>query len=527
MSKPLANNFRYAKTIVLICLVAAAGLDSPAQSAAAKFVKDEILVKFQPAAGTGSVEKALNPGRYKRLETLGDLGWQRLKLPPGISVEKAIEKFKLDESVEAAQPNYYYSNQATPNDPIFNVPPPDHMYGLVKISAPQAWDLAIGSSSVVVAVIDTGARLNHEDLVANLWTNAGETPGNGIDDDGNGFVDDVFGYDFQNSDAVPADDNGHGTHISGTIGAAGNNGIGVVGVNWTVRIMPVKVLNSSGSGGTSAMIINAYNYVRMMKNRGVNIRVTNNSYGGCNEACGYDQATKDAIDALGDADILNVFAAGNGNTNIEAAPFYPASYTSPSILSVAASTSTDARAGFSNWGTTGVDLAAPGLHIISTVITDNFKYNFMSGTSMAAPHVSGAAALLSSLNPSLSAASLKASILNNVDALPEWSSLVKTGGRLNVSKALQNQTICGIALETNSIQAPTKGGLYRINVTAPQNCDYSIKRDAKWVVVNDASDRSGNSQVAIRVRVNDTIRRQATIKIGSQTLTVSQSRDGN
>src|SRR6185369_14617368 len=172
--------------------------------------------------------------------------------------------------------------------------------------------------------------------------------------------DDVHGYDFRFNDPDPWDEHGHGTHTAGTIGAVGNNSLGVVGVNWTVSIMPIKVYSAAANDSTSAMLINAYNYVRMMKNRGVNIRVTNNSYGDCPEACGYDQATKDAIDALGDAGVLNVFAAGNANTNIDNSPFYPASYTSPSIIAVAASELNDNRASFSNYGPTTVDLAAPG-----------------------------------------------------------------------------------------------------------------------------------------------------------------------
>jgi subtilisin family serine protease len=320
---------------------------------------------------------------------------------------------------------------------------------LNKISAPAAWDLTTGSSAVVVANIDTGIRYTHEDLAANAWTNPGEVNGNGIDDDGNGFVDDYYGYDFRFNDSDPADQNGHGTHTSGTIGASGNNGLGVAGVSWNVKIMTIKIYSQSGTDTTSAMLINAYNYVTMMKNRGVNIRITNNSYGGCDEACGYDQATKDALDAMGDAGILNVFAAGNDARNTDNLPAYPASYTSPSILSVANSTSTDTRNGSSNFGIVTVDLSAPGTAILSTTNGSNTSYGGMSGTSMASPHVAGAAALLAAYNPNLSAASLKATLSVRPlgaglvvigTALPSLNWAVKLARRMSVPRSSRSRS---------------------------------------------------------------------------------------
>jgi len=323
------------------------------------------------------------------------------------------------------------------------------------------------------------------------------------------------------------DEHGHGTHTAGTIGAAGNNNLGVVGVNWNVKLMAIKIYSGPANDTTSAMLIYAYNYVRMMKNRGVNIRVTNNSYGGCPETCGYDQATKDAIDALGDLDILNAFAAGNSGTDNDVSPFYPSSYTSPSIISVAASRPDDTRQ-FS-YGLTSVDLAAPGVSIWSTYFgadTGPTAYTTMSGTSMATPHVAGAAALLSSANPSLSAASLKATLMNTVDQLPQWNGIVRSGGRLNVFAALQNQTVCTFNLNSQSMLVPTKGGEFTVSVTAPQNCDYSVKSSANWIVVHGSPVQSGNGQAKFWVRVNSTVRRTGTIKIGGQTVTITQSRDG-
>ena len=484
------------------------------------FVKGELLVKFKAGIKDSFIENTNRQINSQAAEKFPRIGWQRIKLPEDISFEKARNYYESLPEVEAVQPNYYYRLAVTPNDQRFG-----NLYGMNKISAPAAWDLTTGSSEVIVAVIDTGIKYTHEDLAANMWKNKGEIPNNGIDDDGNGFIDDYYGYDFRFNDSDPNDEYGHGTHVAGTIGAVGNNSIGVVGVNWNVRLMAVKIYDATGSGTTSAMLINAYNYVTLMRERGENIRVTNNSYSGCDEACGYDQATKDALDAMGNAGILNVFAAGNSNLNADQFPAYPGSYDSPDVLTVAASTSTDSRSGFSNYGTNSVDLAAPGSGIHSTVIS-SIKYGNSNGTSMASPHVAGAAALLSAYNPNLSSASLKASLMNNVDKLTNWSGLVKTGGRLNVFRALQNQTVCNFELSQTSIDARTKGGIYSINVTAGQNCDFSVRSESNWIhLLNSTNSFTGNNTVKFRVTVNPTISRSATVSIAGQNITVTQSRN--
>jgi subtilisin family serine protease len=369
------------------------------------------------------------------------VGWQRVKLPPRESVADAIARYQTLSGVERVQPNYIYRTLATSNDPRLN-----ELYGLNKIQAPVAWDKTTGNANVIVAIIDTGVLYTHEDLAANMWRNPGETgldangqkrSTNGIDDDRDGYVDDVFGVDTINQDSDPVDDYGHGTHVAGIIGAVGNNSRGVVGVNWSVSLMTIKTHDQAGNG-SSASVVEGFQYATMMRKRGVNVRVTNNSWGGAPEAAAYDQALKDAIDAAGKAGILNVCAAGNSANNNDADPFYPASYDSPSIVSVAASDSDDNRASFSSFGHASVDLAAPGVGILSTYGAGPTEYRTFNGTSMAAPHVAGAAALLCAFRGSLSREELKATIMNMVDPLAQWTGLTVTGGRLNVAAAAQS-----------------------------------------------------------------------------------------
>jgi serine protease len=506
------------KLSVVLAGIILASSAAIAQIARETAAPGEVLVKFRRSAPVTAERAAHFRSGAVVAERFADLGWQRVRLPANVSIGEAIQRYRSSPEVEAVQPNYYYRLLATPNDPSFG-----SLYGLAKINAPQAWDIHTGTSAVVVANIDTGIKYDHEDLAANMWKNTAEVPNNGVDDDGNGFVDDHYGWDFFFDDPDPADENGHGTHTAGTIGAVGNNGIGVAGVNWNVRIMAIKIYSSSGFGTTSGMLINAYNYVRMMKQRGVNIRVTNNSYGGCDEACGYDQATKDAIDALGDAGVLQVFAAGNEGRNIDGNGFYPASYTSPSIVSVANSNADDNRNLSSNFGIVDVDVAAPGTSILSTVPSG---YGNFTGTSMAAPHVAGAAALLASFNPSLSAASLKATLLNTVSPLQQWAGVVKTGGRLNAANALQNQTLCSFVPDTTLIDAPTKGGTYTVQVTAANNCDYAVRSSARWVYVASGDAMSSNGTITLRVGLNTTVSRTATVSVGGQLVTIRQSRSG-
>jgi subtilisin family serine protease len=414
---------------------------TPPPLLAGEYVPGELLIKYGASSGQRrlALKNQISQTGAVELREL-DSDWSQVKLPNGVDVAEGLQRYQSMSGVELVQPNFVYHAETSPNDPRYG-----ELYGAQKISAPQAWDVTTGSTNVVVAVIDLGVDYNHEDLNANMWRNPGEqgADGNGnnkatnqIDDDGNGYVDDVFGIDTINHDSNPMDDGGHGTHVAGIIGAVGNNGIGVVGVNWVVRIMAIKSHDFAGNG-TSASVVEAFQYAKKMRTMGINVRVTNSSWGGDPEAPSYDQALKDAIDAAGNAGILNACAAGNFSRDNDVTPFYPATYDSPSIISVAASDQNDNRAGFSSYGATSVDLAAPGVGILSTY---HGSYAALSGTSMAAPQVSGAAALLAGRNPYLSMSQLKSLLMNNVDPLPaSWANTpVVSGGRLNVFKALQN-----------------------------------------------------------------------------------------
>ncbi|MBQ6247943.1 MAG: S8 family serine peptidase, partial [Kiritimatiellae bacterium] len=292
------------------------------------------------------------------------------------------------------------------------------------IDAETAWEYTTGSSEIVVAVIDTGVDYNHPDLANNMWTNSGEIPDNGVDDDGNGLIDDVYGYDFANNDADPTDDHGHGTHCAGTIGGVGNNGQGVAGVNWSVKIMALKASTAEGSLPSSAIIASIDYAVQM------GARVSNNSYGGY----GFSQAEYDAVKAAGEAGMVFVAAAGNEANDNDVMPAYPASFDLDCVIAVAATDSKDALAVFSNYGATTVDLGAPGVGIWSAAPTTLVPagYQYMDGTSMATPHVTGAAALILAADPTLTVAKVKELLLEYADPIDALNGKCVSGGRLNI-----------------------------------------------------------------------------------------------
>lgn len=351
-----------------------------------------------------------------------------------ILAKEALEKLNKHPAVLYAEPDYILKANVIPNDTRF-----DELWGMhntgqtggvddADIDAPEAWDISTGSRDVVVGVIDTGVDYTHPDLAANAWVNPGEIAGDGIDNDGNGYIDDVYGINAITNVGDPMDDNGHGSHVSGTIGATGNNGEGVVGVNHEVSIVGCKFLDAAGSGAGSDAL-KCMDYMIALKNNGVNVRVLNNSWGGG----GSSQAMIDAINASEAADILFVAAAGNDAVDNDANPSYPSSYEHGSVLSVASTTSTDAMSGFSQWGLTSVDMGAPGSAVLSTIPGG---YSSFSGTSMATPHVAGAAALVLSVNPELNVLELKELLMNSGDENADLAGKTVSGKRLNVYTAL-------------------------------------------------------------------------------------------
>ncbi len=378
------------------------------------------------------------------------------KITPAM-IDQALAKLP---GVKQIEPDRVYKTTATPNDPRYNEQYAHDNTGtflgsLGKLDAdmdtPAAWDLSIGTRQQVVAVIDTGVQITHPDLAANIYTNPGEIAGNGIDDDNNGFIDDIHGWDFWDNENNPNDEEGHGTHVSGIIGAVGNNGIGVVGVNWTVSILPIRVLGPFG--GTIAAIVSGIDYVTMLRESGVPIAAANASYGAPGARLYEDQPTgfdaeKDAIARFIDQGGTFIAAAGNDNNDNDSATttFFPSSYKIPGLISVAATDWDDRRASFSNYGAETVDLGAPGDLILSTFTTDSYAY--LSGTSMAAPMVSGAVALMRSIKPNASAPEIRQTLIDSVDPVPDLQGKTVSGGRLNVARAIEIIDLAGPVVRT-------------------------------------------------------------------------------
>ncbi len=416
-----------------------------------EYVPGEVIVKFAAGATEiqrGNALRAVNGAAAERILTAamrsrGDNEGITVVRTP-MAVFAAVAALRQVGEVEYAEPNFYYYHDATSNDPYYTNGSLWGMYGSATSPANQygshagvAWAAGhTGSSSVFVGVIDEGVMYTHEDLAANIWTNPYD-PVDGVDNDGNGYIDDVHGWDFDgnNNSTYDGTQDDHGTHVSGTIGAVGGNGKGVAGVNWSVRIINTKFLGRRG--GTTANAVKSVDYLTDLKTRhGLNIVASNNSWGGG----GFSQALQAAIERANAASILFIAAAGNGGSdgvgdNNDATPQYPASYSNANIIAVASITSTGAKSGFSNYGATSVDLGAPGSGIYSTLPGKGgaSSYGSYSGTSMATPHVTGAAALYASTHPGSSAAGIKSAILSSIIPTSSLAGRCVTGGRLNAS----------------------------------------------------------------------------------------------
>ncbi len=434
-----------------------------------KFVEDEILVKFSDAtiSDSDNRESEYNKIHAKKGTTVGKTlnknsgsNLQLVKIPSGMTVDDAIALYENDPAVDFAEPNYIIQvspsesniNEASIpfssdiNDEYFPLQWGLHNTGQeinsvsgtagADINAPAAWEIIQESETVIIAVIDTGIDYSHPDIGNNIWINTLEIPSNGIDDDGNGYVDDIYGYNFVDGISDPMDDNGHGTSCAGVIGAISNNDIGISGVARDIKLMPLKFMNAEGIG-TYADAIEAVEYARQ---KGADI--ISISWGSQQ----YNQAMKDEIDS---SSMLFICAAGNNAQNNDLNPVYPASFTSQNIISVAASDQDDNLAPFSNWGPTSVDLASPGVNILSCDLSSRAQqYRYLSGTSIAVPFVSGVSGLVKANHPDYSATQIRENIIGTVDIIEPFQNYVASGGRLNAYNSLEGVLIPSTILTT-------------------------------------------------------------------------------
>ncbi len=411
----------------------------------------EVLVKFSPDVSFDRIKRlvASNNDRVEDeieivngLVSIDDLdnadpeevARQYSKLEGVVAYAEPNFRIELDPLQSTTQPEASsFVPDGAPNDPMFGEQWALNNDGAnggkerADIGALKAWLKSQGSEEVVVAVLDSGVDYTHPDLITNMWFRPDNVPA--YFDDELGTVNDKHGFNSAENASDPMDDNGHGTHCAGIIGAEGNNGTGIAGINWKVEIMPLKFIGKGGFGSTKDAI-EAINYAVDRKKAGVNVRVINASWGSTQ----YSKALEDAIRAAGEQGILFVAAAGNSSTDNDRTPHYPSNYNLPNVISVAALDRADALAGFSNWGANSVHIAAPGKDILSTWLND--AYREASGTSMATPQVAGVAALIVASNPKINVEELKKRLLGSTDPLDVLNGKVVSGGRLNAGKAL-------------------------------------------------------------------------------------------
>jgi subtilisin family serine protease len=428
----------------LIRVVEQKGKGEGAKTRRTAMVADHVMVRLQPGVTAEKVGAAIPqvPGLAVR-DIVGKQGHALLTFSNANTDPDALTKTitaltARKDLVQYAEPDYVVTVKAVPNDTRYT---DGSLWGLnntgqsggandADVDAPEGWDIRTDASSVLVAVVDTGILTTHEDLAANMWVNPGETAGNGIDDDANGYIDDIHGINAITGSGDPTDDNRHGTHCAGTIGAVGNNGKGVAGVAWKVKLLGAKFLSGSGGGVTS----DAVKCIQYASDRGA--KVISNSWGGG----GPSQAVLDCIQYAKGKGAVVVFAAGNDGENNDATPMYPANSEVENVVSVAATTRTDGIAAYSNYGRTYVNVGAPGSDIVSTVITSTTAYGSLSGTSMATPHVAGVLAMLAAEFPTDNYGQLINRLYRSVEPTAALATKVQTGGRVNLQKALATTT---------------------------------------------------------------------------------------
>jgi subtilisin family serine protease len=454
------------------------------------YAPGELLVKFKPGVPTyvmAEIHRGVGARVLKNFR--GDPRLYHVSIPKGWDLEKALAYYQTRADVQYAQPNLiYHITTTTTSDPSFsqqwawqNTGQSSGVIG-ADVRAAAAWDKARGRFSVVVASIDTGVDYLHRDLGLNIWTNpkeAGLKCTDGIDNDTNGFPDDCRGWNFVANSKDPRDDNGHGTHTAGTIGALGNNSLGVTGANWDVQIMPLKCFDSTGSG-TTAWAISGIDYA--LQN---GARILNNSWGTIYN----DSALLDALKRAEAAGALFVASAGNGGANNDVTPFFPCSYSSAvftgsvipptNILCVAATDDMDNHAGFTNYGAKTVHMGAPGVGILSTWINQN--YMSLDGTSMATPHVTGAAALLKGCKASLSPMAIRQILLARTRPVLDLSGATTTGGVVNYEAAINDRRAAGSGycdpIPSNVSPVANPGGPYASNYRKPLQLDGTGSND--------------------------------------------------
>jgi len=446
-----------------------------------KFDPYSVLVRFDIAADPRAIERDLDAVGGRVLEVY-DAVPGLIHLEISVPVERALAFLNQSKAVLYAEPDWVCKTTAVPNDPSFG-----NLWGMrntgqtvnsdpgvagADTRAHLAWDAFTGSSTFVIAIIDDGTNRSHPDLTANIWTNPGEIAGDGVDNDTNGYIDDTWGYDFYQRDNNP-NETGHGTHTAGTVGAVGNNGVGVAGVMWSCKLMALRFLGPNG-GYTSDAIL-AVQYANAKR-----VRVSNNSWGGG----GFSQGLYDAINAGKAAGHLFVAAAGNSGANSDSTPAYPGAYNLDNIISVAATDNNDALASFSNYGSTTVDIGAPGVTIYSTYGTSGYSY--LNGTSMACPHVAGAVALVTSANPNMTYLQVRSRLLSTTRPVSSLSGKCVTGGVLDVAAAIAGSGGGSNTAPTVAISSPANGSSFTTGTpitftgTATDTQDGSLTASMTW-----------------------------------------------